>query len=334
MDDVITQLKSWGIEFVIDVRSAPYSRYQPEFSKDSLAARLVQAGLQYGYMGHQLGGRPDDPTCYTENGNVDYDKYRGRPFFREGISRLKQACDQGYRVCLICSEGTPKSCHRSALIGVALDDIGVEVVHLLPSGDSKSQGDVMLDRTGGQLSLRDQTSVKFHAKQSKLGSDAVRVFTIGGYGFDEQLFFETLQQSDIDLLLDIRQRAGMRGSKYAFLNKSRLQESIYDMGKEYRHIRHLAPSTEIRDLQKSEDLSGGTLKRDRTELSPEFVAAYQGQVLSEFDTESFSESLESVESIAFFCVEQYPKACHRSIVAARVAEYYGVDVEDLMPCGS
>ena len=126
----------------------------------------------------------------------------------------------------------------------------------------------------------------------------------------------------------------MRGAKYAFLNKTRLQESIYNMGKEYRHIRDLAPSTEIRDLQKQEDLSGGVLKRARAELSPEFIEVYQSRVLSEFDAESFSDSLESVESIAFFCVEQHPNACHRSIVAARVAEYYGVAVEDLIPCVS
>ena len=162
----------------------------------------------------------------------------------------------------------------------------------------------------------------------------MRVLTIGGYGFDEQSFLETLRHADVDLFLDIRQRAGVRGAKYAFLNKNRLQESIYNMGKEYRHIRDLAPSTEIRDLQKLEDLSEGILKRDRTELSLEFIAAYQGRVLSQFDAESFSESLESVESVAFFCVEQLPKACHRSIAAARVAEYYGVAVEDLMPCAS
>lgn len=160
----------------------------------------------------------------------------------------------------------------------------------------------------------------------------MRIFTIGGYGFDEQSFLETLRQADVDLLPDVRQRAGMRGARYAFLNKSRLQESVYNMGKEYRHIRHLSPSTEIRDLQKLEDLSGGTLKRERMELSPEFIAAYEGRVLSQFDAESFSESLESVESVAFFCVEQYPKACHRSIVAARVAEHYGVEVKHLIPC--
>ena len=153
MDDVITQLKSWSIEYVIDVRSAPYSRYQPGFSKDSLARSLAQAGMKYVYMGHQLGGRPDDPTCYTENGNVNYSEYRSRAFFQEGISRLKRAGEQGYRVCLICSEGNPKSCHRSALVGAVLEDMEVEVVHLLPSGGSKSQYEVMRDRTGGQLSF-------------------------------------------------------------------------------------------------------------------------------------------------------------------------------------
>ena len=153
LDDLVAQLKDWGIEFVIDVRSAPYSRHQPEFSKDSFARSLAQAGLKYGFMGHQLGGRPDDPDCYTENGNVDYDKCRSQAFFQAGISRLKQAGERGYRVCLICSEGRPKDCHRSALIGAALSDNGVEVVHLLSDGNCKSQDEVMRDRTGGQLSF-------------------------------------------------------------------------------------------------------------------------------------------------------------------------------------
>ena len=153
LDTVVSQLKSWDIEFVIDVRSAPYSRHQPEFSKDALSKSLADAGIKYGFMGHQLGGRPDDPDCYTENGNVDYDKYRSRDFFQAGISRLKQAGERGYRVCLICSEGKPKDCHRSALVGAALVDNGVDVVHLLPDGNCQSQDEVMRDRSGGQLSF-------------------------------------------------------------------------------------------------------------------------------------------------------------------------------------
>ena len=162
----------------------------------------------------------------------------------------------------------------------------------------------------------------------------MRVFTIGGYGFDESSFLAALEAADVDLFLDLRQRAGMRGARYAFLNKSRLQESLSRMGKEYRHLSKLAPTSDIRALQKEEDLAEGVLKRERVELSPSFIAAYQDEVLSAFDAEieEFADSLQDVESIAFFCVEEAPQACHRSLVAGRVAAYFGVAVVDLRPC--
>ena len=125
----------------------------------------------------------------------------------------------------------------------------------------------------------------------------------------------------------------MRGSKYAFLNKSRLQQSIHSIGKEYRHIRELAPTTEIRTLQRQKDAFGGVLKRERVVLSKEFVEAYKCQILeTAFDIEAFCDALEDVESMVLFCVEERPEACHRSIAAARVAEHFGVEVEDLVPC--
>ena len=162
----------------------------------------------------------------------------------------------------------------------------------------------------------------------------MRVFTIGGYGFDEPSFLGALEAADVDLFVDVRQRAGMRGARYAFLNKSRLQESLSRTGKEYRHISRLAPSTDIRSLQKVEDTAKGVLKRERTELSQAFVEAYQNEVLTTFEEEleEFVDSLQDVESMAFFCVEESPEACHRSLIAARVAEYFGVAVEDLRPC--
>lgn len=161
----------------------------------------------------------------------------------------------------------------------------------------------------------------------------MRVFTIGGYGFDEHSFLEALKEADVDLLVDVRQRAGMRGAKYAFLNKSRLQESLNRVAKEYRHISKLAPTTDIRSLQKDEDAVIGVLKRERTELSQSFVEAYQKEVLRTFkeEIEEFSNSLGDVESMAFFCVEEHPEACHRSIVAALVADYYSVEVDHLKP---
>ena len=162
----------------------------------------------------------------------------------------------------------------------------------------------------------------------------MRVFTIGGYGFDAESFISALQRADVDVLIDIRQRAGMRGAQYAFLNKSRLQESLSLIGKQYHHVSRLAPTTEIRALQKDEDAATGVLKRERTLLSSAFIEAYQSEILANFEEEleQFADSLEGVESMAFFCVEEIPEACHRSIVADRVAEHFGTEVVELKRC--
>ena len=153
LHEVVDQLKERGIEFVVDVRSQPYSRYQPEFSKDALEQCLARCGLRYIFMGDQLGGRPEDPTCYTDNGNVDYGECRQREFFQEGIRRLLTACERGYSLALLCSEGNPANCHRSGLIGSELYDCGVQVFHLTPDGGHKLQSEVIQQRTKGKIPL-------------------------------------------------------------------------------------------------------------------------------------------------------------------------------------
>ena len=152
-DDVVAQLKATGVQFVVDVRSQPYSRYQPEFSRDALEPAFSNAGLRYIFMGKQLGGRPDDPTCYTENGNVDYAECRRRDFFQEGIRRILNAGERGYSLALLCSEGSPTNCHRSGLIGEELEHRGIPVLHLLPDGGQKPHTEIMQQRTKGKMPL-------------------------------------------------------------------------------------------------------------------------------------------------------------------------------------
>lgn len=150
--EVIDHLKRAEVQFVVDVRSSPYSRYQSEFSKEPLERLLARNGMKYVFMGEQLGGRPADDDCYTD-GKVDYGKCRQKSFFMAGIARLLSACEQGLRVCLICSEGRPKDCHRSKLLGVALEEQGVDVQHLMPGGGVSSQAEVIGALTGGQTAL-------------------------------------------------------------------------------------------------------------------------------------------------------------------------------------
>ncbi|HAJ38661.1 MAG TPA: hypothetical protein DCL15_23590, partial [Chloroflexi bacterium] len=90
LDRFIAVLEANAIAYLLDVRSAPYSRFKPEFSKEALAKALAEHGIRYVYLGDKLGGRPDDPTCYVD-GRVDYDKVRERSFFQAGVERIETA---------------------------------------------------------------------------------------------------------------------------------------------------------------------------------------------------------------------------------------------------
>lgn len=152
IDAFIAALKKFDIAFLIDVRSKPYSRYKPEFSKHALAQHVQQAGIRYVFMGDTLGGMPDNLDCYTE-GKVDYDKVAQQPFYREGIGRLRRAYEQPAPVVLMCSEGKPEQCHRSKLIGRTLTEAGIEVAHIDEHDELITQDDVLLRVTKGQPSL-------------------------------------------------------------------------------------------------------------------------------------------------------------------------------------
>lgn len=152
IEDFIRVLQANGITYLIDVRSRPYSRYKPEFSKEALDGRLQTHQIRYVFMGDTLGGQPDDPDCYTD-GKVDYEKCRQKSFFLEGLGRLRRAWEQKLPVAIMCSEGKPENCHRSKLIAPALVEQGISVMHIDENDQLISQEDVMLRVIGGQPSL-------------------------------------------------------------------------------------------------------------------------------------------------------------------------------------
>jgi uncharacterized protein (DUF488 family) len=154
--EFLAALKANHIEFLIDVRTAPFSKFNPEFSKDVLPSHLERAGIRYLFMGDALGGQPKDPACHTD-GKVDYDKVRAQPFFQQGMDRLRKAFAQRRRVVLMCSEGRPEQCHRSKLIGEALAATGVPVCHIDESGLLLTQSQVIDRLTDGQMDLFGQT---------------------------------------------------------------------------------------------------------------------------------------------------------------------------------
>jgi uncharacterized protein (DUF488 family) len=152
LDDFVRVLQSYGIEFVLDVRSAPYSRFKPEFSKDALETHLREYGIRYIYLGDQLGGQPKDRDCY-EDDKVVYAKVKEKAFYHKGLARVQAAFRKQSRVVLMCSEGKPEMCHRSKLIAASLIELGVPVAHIDEHDALCAQDDVIAELTDGQLSL-------------------------------------------------------------------------------------------------------------------------------------------------------------------------------------
>jgi uncharacterized protein (DUF488 family) len=156
-----------------------------------------------------------------------------------------------------------------------------------------------------------------------------KVATIGVYGFDLDSFLARLREADVRLLLDVRQRRGVRGREYAWANSQRLQAALAEAGIEYRHHPELAPTTALRQLQYAEDDRMGVGKRSRERLAPEYVERYTLEILDRADLTAVD--LPETGAAALLCVEAEPAACHRSLIAARLAQRFGVEVEDLRP---
>jgi uncharacterized protein (DUF488 family) len=158
-----------------------------------------------------------------------------------------------------------------------------------------------------------------------------RLATIGVYGFSAPTFLEALQEAGVTLLIDVRQRRGVRGREYAWANAARLQAALAEGGIDYRHHRELAPTTELRELQYREDARQGVGKRSRTELAPEYRERYTREILDRVDLSQLVAELPARGIAALLCVERDPEACHRSIVAERLAAEHRVRVTHLRP---
>jgi uncharacterized protein (DUF488 family) len=132
-------------------------------------------------------------------------------------------------------------------------------------------------------------------------------------------------------VLDVRQRRGVRGSEYAWANAARLQAALREAGIAYRHHKELAPTTELRQLQYREDASAGVGKRSRVELAPEYVRRYTDEILDRADLGAVVAKLPADSAAALLCVERDPEACHRSLIAQRLAAEHGLSVTHLRP---
>jgi uncharacterized protein (DUF488 family) len=138
-EEFLNLLAEAKIEVLVDVRTNPNSRWATFANRDSLKEILKSAQIHYIYLGDLLGGHPSDPDSYdTQTGRVDYQIIQAKEYFRRGIKRILGGLKR-YRVCIMCAEEDPTSCHRNLLVAESLRQEGVRVFHI--RGDGRIQTD-------------------------------------------------------------------------------------------------------------------------------------------------------------------------------------------------
>lgn len=141
METFLGLLQQHAIEVLIDTRSSPFSRYSPQFNRDSLKAAVQGAGIKYGFYGRHLGGRPEDEDLYDAQGHVLYSEVAKSFLFNDGLERLMRGIGD-YRTALLCSEENPSICHRRLLVSRVLYEQGVAVYHIRGNGALESEEDL------------------------------------------------------------------------------------------------------------------------------------------------------------------------------------------------
>jgi uncharacterized protein (DUF488 family) len=157
------------------------------------------------------------------------------------------------------------------------------------------------------------------------------IATIGVYEFDAANFIRALDTAGVTKVMDIRQRRGVRGSQYAWANARRLQALLAGARIGYEYHPEFAPDTELRHLQYRDDAHQGVGKRSRVRLSPEYIRAYTDEILDLAPLEPLVRQLPVHGMGALLCVEATAQACHRSLVAERLADRFGFQVVNLEP---
>src|SRR5664279_520785 len=164
LDDFAQLVSSGQIEFLVDVRSFPYSRFAPHFNRDELEAAMARRGLGYLFLGEELGGRPTRDEHYDADGHALYGPMSEEKAFEAAIERLIAGARR-HRIALLCSEGDPQHCHRRLLVGKVLTDRGVELRHILPDGTIRTERSVALS-DDAQCTLLEDEQTPWRSTQS------------------------------------------------------------------------------------------------------------------------------------------------------------------------
>ena len=138
-DKFINLLEMHGINAIVDVRSSPYSKFNSQFNREIIKSQLKKYGIQYIYIGKELGPRSDDPHCYR-NGKAMYRLIAATDLFKKGLSRLKNGMEN-HKIALMCAEKNPITCHRMILVCRQIRNKDINIYHILENGELESNKD-------------------------------------------------------------------------------------------------------------------------------------------------------------------------------------------------
>lgn len=139
VEKFVDLIRAYNINCVVDVRSTPFSKYTPQFNENNIKSELNKRGIYYLKMGNEFGARRNNRELYTIDGYLDFEKTRKDVEFLKGVERIKQGCNKGFNITLMCTEKDPFDCHRTIMVSKGLKDNGIIINHILPNKEIQSQ---------------------------------------------------------------------------------------------------------------------------------------------------------------------------------------------------
>lgn len=334
LGELIALLKKYKINALCDVRSIPFSRFNPSFNKDRLENELKVSGIKYVFLGRELGGRPDDLEVYVD-GKVNYDLVSKTEKFRRGLNRIKDALNLNYRPVLMCAEKDPIICHRTMLITRHFNSNDVLISHITDKDkvETNSEFENRLVRflninpnlfDGNDFNVYSEKAYKIQGgkiafkfekeKEKNEGNEKIiKIFTIGFTKLSAEGFFNKLKMAGVKKVIDVR--LNNESQLAGFSKKKDLQFFLRKLGNiEYEHIVDFAPTKEMLNEYKKNKGSWETYEEQFNALIKKRGIEYQ------INLSNLSES-------CLLCSEDKPEHCHRRLIAEYLAKKLGCKVE-------
>lgn len=161
----IDMLRKYDINYVLDVRSTPYSQFAENYNRENIRAILKKAGIEYSFMGSYFGARPENRILYSKDGYLDFEKARNSVKFQNGVNNVIKGIGEGNNITLMCTEKDPIECHRAIMVARTFFERGVDVQHIL--ADSSLQSHDVLNQRLINMYFPDRYQMSLFVSENK-----------------------------------------------------------------------------------------------------------------------------------------------------------------------